>query len=746
MRGSDGQDITSAVQAVAALSREVSDIECLFSRVREMAAELCACEVWVGWASEAADVVPAGWTEVRSPAPASVCARARGAGREGVLAPVLAAVALAADAVGLRAELAEARSRADGAEVFWHELVDTMPIAVAVRRGPAQQIVHVNRAGREMLRRDLRPGAGRDLPEVAESGLYRHYDEVLRSGEVRRVPNFRAMVGSPPVEVLADLTIMPVRGPDGVVDGTALFAVDTTAASARAREAEATEQRLSQLLRSVRAIVWEYSVPDGTITYVNEGAPDVLGYPPEAWRRPGFWRSIVVEEDAGEVFGDPERRAGEYELEYRVRAADGRILWLHDSVQSAAGPDGNVIVQRGVALDITSRKDVESARERMQTEMLEFQKLEGLGVMAGGIAHDFNNLLTVILGNASLASMRLPPHSPARSAIEDLIANAHRAADLTRQLLAYSGRAQLTTEVLDLSLMVREIRGLIGAAMPKSATLDVDLNPLVPAVEGDRAQLQQVIVNLVNNAAESLGDRPGRVWVQNAYVALDNDHAGALKLPPGAYVMLEVRDDGCGMPESVRRRIFDPFFTTKEHGRGLGLAAVHGIVRGHRGAIEVRSREEAGTTVRVFLPASVVRPVPRSEPRGELRNGTGLILVIDDEAEVRATARAMLEALGYDVVEADDGRTGLLAYDRQASEIDAVLLDMTMPIMSGEEVFRALKSRDPGVKIVLSTGYSQVDARRRGILDGCAAFLQKPYTVRQLSEAMARALLPADAS
>ncbi len=253
-------------------------------------------------------------------------------------------------------------------------------------------------------------------------------------------------------------------------------------------------------------------------------------------------------------------------------------------------------------------------------------------------------------------------------------------------------------------------------------------------------QLQQVVMNLTTNAAESLGERAGRVIVQTSFAALQPDEAAALNLAPGAYVVLSVQDDGCGMSAAVKKRIFDPFFTTKAHGRGLGLAAVHGIVRVHRGAVHVRSKEQIGTVVSVYLPATSVRPTPRPQRTNTLRSGSGLLLVIDDEAEVRATARAMLEALGYDVIAAEEGRSGLLLFDRHRKDIRAVLLDMTMPVMSGEEVYRELRLRDKGVRIVLSTGYSQVDARRRGMLDGIRGFLQKPYTVRQLSETVGRAL------
>ncbi len=503
--------------------------------------------------------------------------------------------------------------------------------------------------------------------------------------------------------------------------------------------ASAAEERQAQLIQSINAIVWEAPEGQSGWSYVSDGAAVLLGYPLERWAEPRFWRKILHEDDRVRVVAESGSARGNRDLEYRVRAEDGRVVWMRDAVRVVYDKGGNVVAQRGVMLDITARVEAERDRERIHAEIVELQKVESLGVMAGGIAHDFNNLLTVILGNASLAAMRLPERSPARGSIDDLIANAQRAADLTRQLLAYSGRAQLTTETLELGVAFRELRGLLATVVPKLAEFQFEVDPLTPAVEGDRTQLQQVLMNLATNAAEALGDRRGVITIRTGFNQIDSVAAGELRLPPGPYAVLTVADNGSGMDDSTRRRIFDPFFTTKAHGRGLGLAVVHGIVKGHGGVVQVQSSLEAGTTVRVYLPASLAR-VPAPVPLlSRIRTGSGLVLVIDDESEVRATARAMLEALGYDVIEAEDGRAGLLRFDRHRAEVRVVLLDMTMPVMSGEEVLRALLRREPTAGIVLSSGFSQVDARRRGMSEGLSGFLQKPYTVRQLADVIGRA-------
>ncbi len=738
-------NIGSAVtRMVAAIGRGDDASQLLLDATEALRVALATEGLWVGPAADADPGLPAGWAELRTEAPVDLLFRVRTEALSGVdeggLRTFLAVLSLGLHDAARSAALSDARARADTAENFFREVIDPMPLAVVVREGPLQRVAFANEAARRLLGRPLPLGSLRDQADVAEAGLYRKYDDVLRTGRAFSLSGFEARLGEPPRSVVADVTIIPTHASDGTIDGTALFARDVGEQRDLKRGSDAAKERQSQLLASLHGIVWEAEPGRSAWTYVSEGAVGLLGYPIERWAEAAFWRTVLHEDDRARVVAESGSERGDHELEYRAYAADGRVVWLHDSVRVFRDSSGRVQTLRGVILDITARREAEIERGRIQGEMVELQKLESLGVMAGGIAHDFNNLLTVILGNASLVAMRLPEHSAARSAIDDLISNAHRAADLTRQLLAYSGRVQLTTETLDLGAVLRELRGLASAALPKSATLELDVDPMVPAVEGDRAQLQQVIMNLATNAAEALGNRTGEVRIANGFRSLDVESAQVLKLTPGAYVVLSVRDDGCGMSNATRRRIFDPFFTTKETGRGLGLAAVHGIVRTHRGAVDVRSVEGEGTVVSVYLPASTVRAQPRQEVSAELRVGTGLVLIIDDEAAVRSTARSMLEALGYDVLEAEDGRTGLLSFDRHRADIRLVLLDMTMPIMTGEEVYRALRLRDKDVRIVLSTGYSLVDARRRGLLDGIVGFLQKPYTVRQLSETVARAL------
>ena len=547
--------------------------------------------------------------------------------------------------------------------------------------------------------------------------------------------------------------VMVVPGPAGPGATRFLRAVAGLLAAARAGAqgaaaplGEAADVRpggegwVVQLLDTVNAIVWEAPIGRGGWSHASGGAVRLLGYPAEVWGRPSFWRQIVHPDDRARVAEHSGAVRGDRVLEYRLLGVDGRAFWFQDAVRLVRNAEGQVIGQRGVMLDITGRAEAEAARERASTELMELQKIECLGLMAGGIAHDFNNLLTVILGNASLAAVRLPEHSSARSCIDDLIANAQRASELTRQLVSYAGRSQLVTETVAFGACLRELHGLLAASVPRGCRFEVDIDRTPLLVEADRLQLQQVAVNLVANAGEALAGRSGAVRVAAFPETLGGPRAESLRLPPGEYVVLTVTDEGAGMDEATRRRIFDPFFSTRRSGRGLGLAVVHGIVRAHRGAIEVNSFPGAGTTVRVFLPASASGAPALKAPSVPMLSGSGLVLVIDDETEVRATARAMLEALGYDVIEAEDGGSGLMQFDRHRETIAAVLLDMTMPVMSGEQVYLEMRRRSPTVPVVLSTGFSRVEARRSGAVDGLDGFLQKPYTVRQLGEVIGRCI------
>jgi PAS domain S-box-containing protein len=398
--------------------------------------------------------------------------------------------------------------------------------------------------------------------------------------------------------------------------------------------------------------------------------------------------------------------------------------------------------QNGLAVfgrDVTERK-------RFNERLQQTQKLESLGVLAGGIAHDFNNLLTGIMGNASIVLEDLPSQSPARENLEAVVHASERAAALTRQLLAYAGKGRFIIEQLDLSALVREITSLLKTSISKTVELRLELQEELSVIEGDAAQLQQLIMNLVINAAEAVEDgktetvliATGTEWVDQSFI---EQMVAPNGIAPGRYVTLEVRDAGCGMEALTLSRIFDPFFTTKFTGRGLGLAAVLGIVRGHKGALQVESAYGKGSSFKVLFPLSDGQAAPAERSRPEMNlAGFESILVIDDEVAVRQAAKSILESYGYRVVVAANGKEGLDLFEPLGEEFDAVLLDMTMPVMSGEETLVRLKTIRANIPIVLSSGYNEAEATRRFTDKGLAGFVQKPYMASGLAETIKIAL------
>jgi CheY-like chemotaxis protein len=376
--------------------------------------------------------------------------------------------------------------------------------------------------------------------------------------------------------------------------------------------------------------------------------------------------------------------------------------------------------------------------------MQEAQKLESLGVLAGGIAHDFNNLLTAVLGHAALAQQELPEGAPLRDTLFQIERAAQRAAELCNQMLAYSGRARLELEPVDVSVLVEEMAGLLRASIAKSVNLSLALDGDLPTVEGDPTQLRQVVMNLITNASEAMPEEGGEITVRTASSRAERsllvDVDWSDELPPGDYVLLEVADTGCGMDEATRRRLFEPFFTTKFTGRGLGMAAVRGIVRGHRGAIHVASAPGRGSHFRVLLPAQQGRRAlaPRPAAAAPAVLG-GTVLVVDDEPSVRRVVTRMLEHAGYRALAARSGREGLALLEAQRGEIAALVLDLTMPDLRGEEVLASLREREPALPVVLMSGYARQELESLSAGTTRLGLLHKPFREAELLAALAAA-------
>jgi signal transduction histidine kinase/CheY-like chemotaxis protein len=379
-------------------------------------------------------------------------------------------------------------------------------------------------------------------------------------------------------------------------------------------------------------------------------------------------------------------------------------------------------------------------RRRLEATMLQTQKLESLGVLAGGIAHDFNNLLVSVVGNASLLLEDLDPASPLRPLADDILQAGHRAAELVDRILAYSGKGKSGDESIDLSAIAVEMAHLLKAAIPKKITVDLQLMEGLPVARGDGTQIRQVVMNLITNAAEAIGEELGLIRITTGLMEIQpgtsSEHYLGSEPTPGRYAFCEVADNGCGMDEKTKARIFDPFFTTKFKGRGLGLAAVLGIVRTHRGAINVDSRPTYGSTFRVLLPTSY-KSVPEarddSSVSGDSAMGqTRVVLVVDDEPSVLRLAEMTLQRAGLVPLTAADGVRAIELFRERDGEIAAVVLDLTLPEMDGHEVLREVHKIRPEMPVILSSGYNEEATNEKFHAGKAVTFLQKPYRPGQL--------------
>ncbi len=512
-----------------------------------------------------------------------------------------------------------------------------------------------------------------------------------------------------------------------------------------AAEAEDGRRTLEALMEHIPEGLAIADAPDAKVRMVSRYGAEMLGRKLEllenttALERPSVWGLYHAD---GKTLARPE----ELPLGRAVRNGET----TPDEEWVIRRPDGTSVVTLGQAAPIRDSQgritgglvawgDI-SERQRLEQMLLVSAKLESLGMLAGGVAHDFNNLLTGVLGNASLLAEELPEGSAAWSFAQSIASAAEHAARLSQQMLAYSGRGRFVVEPVDVSDYIRRTVPLVESSIPKHVELSLDLPSTLPLIEADTAQLQQVIMNLVINGAEAIEPRGGRLTVTTRSTLVDDHYIRGLslndELRPGTYVAVEVTDTGCGMDEKTVARIFDPFFTTKFLGRGLGLAAVQGIVRGHKGAIKVYSIPGQGTTFRVLFPAGaqtlrIAAPVGDVAQRAE--GGSGTVLVIDDEEIVRSTANNALQRLGYAVVTAADGAEGVEVFRALQDRIVVVLLDMTMPGISDEETLRELRKIKPDVAVVLSSGFGESEALHRFEGHRLAGFLQKPYSIKALA-------------
>ena len=427
----------------------------------------------------------------------------------------------------------------------------------------------------------------------------------------------------------------------------------------------------------------------------------------------------------------------DFELEYESRFAGRRILVLNAHRFER---------EERILLAI---EDVTDSR-RAEEEARQSQKMEAIGYLAAGVAHDFNNLLTGMVGNASLLLNATPEGDPAKLALESIVSGGERAADLTRQLLAYAGKGRFYAERVDLSDVVMRTGRLIHQSIPPAVQVRMDLDKHLPLLLADPSQVQQVAMNLMINAAEAMGAEGGVVLVTTgrqtvACEPLPDLYQGE-KVAPGEYVFLEVRDNGSGMDEPTIKRIFDPFFTTKFTGRGLGLAAVLGIIRQHKGAVQVHSVPGRGSSFKTLFAVAETVPAPKAEgeDRRNLR-GAGTILVVDDEEMIRNFSKSALESFGYQALLAADGYEGVRLFQENSAAIALVLLDVAMPGMDGGATLQRIREIRTDVPVLICSGFGDLDVEERFAKSEISGYFAKPYTVKQLARKVKECMAPAKA-
>ncbi len=661
---------------------------------------------------------------------------------EYIFAPVLDATGQVEAVAGTTRNITE-RNRAEKTieedRERWRDILMQTPAAIAVLRGPEHRFEWTNKEYHRLVGRSTEEFVGKTvleaLPEVEGQIYVKLLDAVYQTGEpfLGHESFFQVRRNDGTLEdIYINFVYLATRNPAGEIEGVFAHITEVTALVIARKLLESSEQKFRNLADFIPQIVWTAQA-DGHVDYLNDRWFNFSGLNRESVEDNG-WSSLVHPDDATwalETWNRSVQSGEPYQIEVRLwDRHEDRWRWFMERAVSVRDDFGRVVKWFGTGTDIDEQKATQQA-------VLQTQKLESIGLLAGGIAHDFNNLLVGIMGGATLALDMILPSHPIAGMLQTVVRASERAADLTRQMLAYAGQGKFIIEPVDLSALATQTMELVTALIPKSVQIKLQLDQFLPAVQTDSGQMQQVVMNLIINAAEAVGDQNGLVTVRTlAEVIATGDLRRGVDggwIAPGTYAVLEVADTGSGIEVDILSKIFDPFFTTKFTGRGLGLAAVSGIVRSHHGGIEVETVVGKGSTFRVLLPATSARAsTPAVTAPVSMGKNQGTVLVIDDEEIVRNVAKGSLGVAGYRAVVANNGEDGIAQIRRDAN-IVLVLLDMSMPGLSGKQVLESLKEIRPTLPVVICSGYSPDEVYKHFSRTMIAGVLEKPFTAKQLA-------------
>ena len=610
---------------------------------------------------------------------------------------------------------------------------------------PQGIITLANQSMAEMFRCPMSKLIGSAYPDFLHPQDKQTGDARMRQlivGEIDQVSTERHYLQADGGDFWGYLSGKRLVAPDGKFQGLVGIITDINARrqseEARAKMLAFVETLLAQSPLGIRVFDGE----SGLCIQANQAAAEIAGGSVEKlvgqnFRQLESWQKAGLVSLADEVLvsGEPKR------VEAQLFTSFGKQeIVAYSLSRFIIEGHPNLLV---LGQDITEEKRLDEENRRIAEQFLHAQKLESLGILAGGIAHDFNNILMSIAGNADLALKRISKDVSPVVNLERIKKATDNAANLARQMLAYSGKGKFLVKRLDLNHLLEETLHMLEVVISKKIALRLNLGRNLPAVEVDPTQLHQIIMNLVINASEAIGDQNGEITIATDCLIYSRGILPNVwmneNLKPGPFICLAVTDTGCGMDESIRTKLFDPFFTTKFTGRGLGMAAVQGIVRGHHGAIQVISEPGQGSTFKVLLPASDQPAKAFSkEHQGGDWLGQGQVLLVDDEEAVRNIGSEMLKELGFSVITAREGEEALAIF-KNTPEIDFVILDLTMPKLDGEQCFRELRRIRPDVKVIMASGYSEQDITRKFIGQGLAGFIQKPYWLSSLRKTIQQA-------